>query len=633
MINPVRNAFIAMAIALALAACGGPGAAVEAPAATLPPSPTPPPIPTHPLPTTTFEPTEEIEVPVEATPASDETGSIVYVSLRENNMRLYLLSGNGFFAADLDAQGGLPNVVSPDASPDGQRLAFAAATLGGSKAPGIYVSNIQGGEPERLTTSPGDHPAWSPDGSQIAYTCGGSLDDVCVINADGSGQQNLTASDGVIDADPDWMPDGRIVFMSNRDTAGERTAELYIMNADGTNVTRLTTDGNAYNAHPAVSPDGSKIAFDSNRDVAEGAELYVLDVGSRLIRRLTVDEIWNQNPIWAPDSEHLLFAAFSDAGNVDLYQIRERDVEATRMTHNPAEDGGDRLGYTWLPSPIEPEQFEQETPISEEMALPAGTTPATNQILFAANNTGCADCLETGIYSVTGSGDSLAPLPVEGLYPTWSPDFTRIAYSADGEVMIANADGSNPTQLTHAYQDINSVEWDSSGAFLVTDCMPYGEVDVCLVDATTGAVSNLTGAINSEPVEGFPHWAGEDISVGSQLIDVTGALVGTLPYPGRVSPAGDQLAAIVDQQVNVMDIRGGNVTTLLTGPATKGFPVWSPGGDRLLYTVAPGGGGLYLNVSRADGTGAYRLIDQPIAAGPAGIPEEITTYYGYSWAP
>ena len=80
-------------------------------------------------------------------------------------------------------------------------------------------------------------PAWSPDGRKIAFTSerdGNS--EVYVMNANGSGQRNLTR-DPAYDADPTWSPDGRkIAFVSNRDGS----YQVYDMNADGSGQRGLT---------------------------------------------------------------------------------------------------------------------------------------------------------------------------------------------------------------------------------------------------------------------------------------------------------------------------------------------------------------------------------------------------------
>jgi Tol biopolymer transport system component len=146
--------------------------------------------------------------------------------------------------------------------------------------------------------------SWSPDGTQLVFSSNrdGNLE-IYVVNSDGSEPRNLTQN-GAVDSHPDWSSDGaRIVFYSNRDS---RSEHIYIMNADGTGVQQLTSS--PYDDwHPVWLPDGGRIAFVSFRNHGGGdSEIYVIDLAAgpeadgNEPRRLTRSPSHDENPAWRP---------------------------------------------------------------------------------------------------------------------------------------------------------------------------------------------------------------------------------------------------------------------------------------------------------------------------------------------
>jgi TolB protein len=131
--------------------------------------------------------------------------------------------------------------------------------------------------------------AWSPDASQLAFTCqvDGGTDDVCLVNADGTGFRRLT-NDAATDGSPDWKPDGsQIAFHTNRFGP---VYEIVLVNPDGTGVTRLIPD--IYSLEPAWLPDGQKIAFTGNNGV------FVMNADGTGRTRLTIGA--DSEPAWRP---------------------------------------------------------------------------------------------------------------------------------------------------------------------------------------------------------------------------------------------------------------------------------------------------------------------------------------------
>ena len=181
--------------------------------------------------------------------------------------------------------------------------------------------NADGSGQRRLTRNQGDHnPAWSPDGRRIAFirdqkfknqnssislVAGATTGvqywadfEVYVMNADGSGQRQLTQNGG---GDPAWSPDGRrIAFTSYR----IGNSEVYLMNADGSGQRQLTRYP-AQDGSPAWSPDGRRIAFSrSPADCGLGfcdREVYLMNADGSGQRNLTrIPSAHEEDPAWSP---------------------------------------------------------------------------------------------------------------------------------------------------------------------------------------------------------------------------------------------------------------------------------------------------------------------------------------------
>ena len=204
-------------------------------------------------------------------------------------------------------------------SADGNEVVFVGA-WNGTGTNEIYVTDFvdaDGTSPAHLLTESVRQltdnslierfPAISPDGARIAFSRRDGTDDIWVMNADGTGQTNITNAAGN-DLYPNFSPDGtKVVFSSNRRASdGTADSEIYVMNADGSNL-RPITNNSVTDESPVFSPDGTRIAFTSTRNgnttvEINNKEIWAMHADGSSPVRLTNNSVEDSDPDWGPDT-------------------------------------------------------------------------------------------------------------------------------------------------------------------------------------------------------------------------------------------------------------------------------------------------------------------------------------------
>ena len=209
--------------------------------------------------------------------------------------------------------GGLPLAAAAPAP----LVAFACDTSGSYD---LFVMRLDGSGLTQVTDGPraDTGPAWSPDGTRVAFwsTLLGRSELTVVDLA--SGVRRTLPVDVQVDGPhrlfpPDWSPDGRwVVFESNRDgSPTEARTDLYLIRPDGSDLRRLTAD-DALTAAPSWTPDGRKVLFSRQFGGADGTsfpELFVRTADGRSEERLTSDEWHDWDATVAPAGGSIAFTS------------------------------------------------------------------------------------------------------------------------------------------------------------------------------------------------------------------------------------------------------------------------------------------------------------------------------------
>jgi TolB protein len=227
-------------------------------------------------------------------------------------------------------------IMSPAWSADGTRLAYVSFE---SRKPVVYVHTITTGERRVLANFRGSNsaPAWAPDGKSLAVVLTrDGLSQIYSINADGSNVQRLTRSAG-IDTEPAFSADGKFIYFTSDRGGGP---QIYRMNTDGSNVARVTFSGD-YNVSPKISPDGRLLAYVGRR--AGRFQVHVLDLLANQELALT-DTVLDESPSFAPNGRMLLYA--TEAGRRGILASVSVDGRVKVRLSGPS---GDVREPTWGP--------------------------------------------------------------------------------------------------------------------------------------------------------------------------------------------------------------------------------------------------------------------------------------------
>jgi Tol biopolymer transport system component len=254
-----------------------------------------------------------------------KNGRIAFVSDRDGDAEIYTIKASGSGLRQITHN--TAEESGPAWSPDGTKIAFASNMDGHDRE--IYVKDLQSGQTTQLTdndTNPNSgpegspisdfSPAWSPDGKRLVFTSNRGADDrlececvqLHVMNADGTDQRSITSYRAEEYAAV-WSPDGtKIAFQRGT----EALFHIWVINPDGSGAKNLTPISNGYpiERYPDWSPDGQKLlyALGDNQEPPLEGDIWRMNSDGSNPQQLTSTQAVDLYPVWSPNGRKVVFS-------------------------------------------------------------------------------------------------------------------------------------------------------------------------------------------------------------------------------------------------------------------------------------------------------------------------------------
>jgi TolB protein len=324
-------------------------------------------------------------------------------------------------------------IFTPVSSPTPDLFAtLQASTPSGFSSPSVTESiatpvfNLPGSNPT-LVPPQGSIPFPSLSDQltgHIVFTCQvfkvQAMDQICIMNADGSGMRRLTTEDDLRHYYSSLAPDGQSVLYSA--FREQNVYEIYILDLNDGSVDRLTNRLGVLNA-PEVSPDGTSITFTRGNPSNGNLQIMVMDRNGENVGN--IPQVFGWDPTWSPDGKQILFASGSE-GNVQLFSVNRNGGGLRQVTNLPAIRGRS----DWSP---------------DGQTIVTYVGPSWNREVYIMNADG-SNARQLTPSGGNSQGPSFSP---DGKWVVFTAYFDKYRDDHGCEIYIIRTDGTDLRRLTN----------------------------------------------------------------------------------------------------------------------------------------------------------------------------------------
>ena len=411
----------------------------------------------------------------------------------------------------------------------------------------IYLMSAKGGAALPLTDGMGDdrQPCWSPDGKRVAFQSyrGGTFH---IWSVDKTGKDLKQHTSGPFDhREPHWSPDGKSI-VCGADRNGNY--DIWEVSLDSKEVKALTANTD-HDYMPAYSPNGAVIAFASSR--IEGAGIYLIleDNTEKLLaptgKGIPSAPAWNKDGKWISyqvltGNKTALMAVEVATGRVVLWSREGQDVFPFRASW--ASDG--RVYYT------------ADGKIKQQGAADGNATNVDFEVTMTVS---------TPIYQrKTYDFDGSSPKTVKGIRcPVVSPDGKQVAFIALGDLWLLTIGIPQPIKLTDDTFYETDPAWSPDGTKILFSADRLGNMDLFTIALSSRKITQITQTDDDE-------YQGSWLANGKKIAYLKQGLRNTLA---------------TGTALQIKDLTTGETKAVYKPMFQPGQPSWSPNGKYILLAA------------------------------------------------